>query len=195
MTKGLIQLCYRKIIDAHSQKIWDKYVFDDTYMEFFMQAQTYNQEGKYRTFQEISENIPAAQNLTYLVSTAAFNYIRQLKDIVPDIANIYGKLYLPFNRFKFEIIQSDVKDKASHMVAIYFYSEPLTWIDTLDGKLLIAYGDQREAINLGEEVETELIALQPFLNISSVIFPAAKPVLKAESESLVPTAESEINLI
>ncbi|MEO6685945.1 MAG: hypothetical protein ABIN24_08265 [Dyadobacter sp.] len=187
MTKSLIQLCYRKIIDAESQKIWDKYVFEDTYMEFFMQAQTYNQEGKYRTFQEISENVPAAQNLTYLVSTAAFNYIKQLKDIIPDIASVYGKLCLPFNRFKFEIIQSDVKDKASHKLAIYFYSEPLTWIDTLDGKLLIAYGDKRQAINLGEEVETEMIAFQPFLSISSVIFPAAKPVLKIESESFVST--------
>lgn len=195
MTKGLIQLCYRKIIDADSQKVWDKYVFEDTYMEFFMQAQKYNQEGKYRTFQEISENVPAAKNLTYLVSTAAFNYIRQLKDIVPDIANVYGKLCLPFNRFKFEIIHSDVKDKASHKVAIYFYSEPLTWIDTLDGKLLIAYGDKREAINLGEEVETEMITFQPFLNISCVIFPAVKPVLKPKSESFESTAESEINLI
>ncbi|MBE9466463.1 hypothetical protein ACFP1I_24130 [Dyadobacter subterraneus] len=193
MTKGLIQLCYRKIIDADSQKIWDKYVFDDTYMEFFMQAQTYNQEGKYRTFQEISENVPAAKNLTYLVSTAAFNYIRQLKDVVPDIVNVYGKLCLPFNRFKFEIIDSDVKDKAGHKVAIYFYSDPLTWIDTLDGKLLIAYGDKREAINRGEEVETEMIALQPFLNISSVIFPAAKPVLIPNGEFLTSTAESEIN--
>lgn len=195
MTKGLIQLCYRKIIDADSQKIWDKYIFEDTYMEFFMQAQTFNQEGRYRTFLEISENVPAAKNLTYLVSTAAFNYIRQLKDVVPDIANVYGKLCLPFNRFKFEIIHSDVKDKASHKVAIYFYSDPLTWIDTLDGNLLIAYGDKREAINLGEEVETDMIALQPFLIISSVIFPAAEPVLKPEAESFEPIHESEINLI
>lgn len=194
MTKGLIQLCYLKIIDADSQKVWDKYVFEDTYMEFFMQAQTYNQEGKYKTFQEISENVPTAKNLTYLVSTAAFNYIKQLNNIVPDIANVYGKLCLPFNRFKFEIIDSDVKDKASHKVAIYFYSDPLTWIDTLDGKLLIAYGDKREAINLGEEVETEMIALQPFLNISSVIFPAAKPDFEIERESLILT-ESEINSI
>jgi len=169
MTKGLIKLCYRKIIDADSQKVWDQYVFDDTYMEFFMQAQTYNQEGKYRTFQEISENVPAASNLSYLVSTAAVNYIRQLKDIVPDITNVYGKLCIPFKHFKFEIIQADVKDKSSHKVAVYFYSEPITWIDTLDAKLLIAYGDQRESLHSGSEVETDLIALQPFLNISTII--------------------------
>jgi hypothetical protein len=192
MTKGLIQLCYRKIIDADSPKVWDKYVFEDTYMEFFMQAQTYNQEGKYRTFQEISENVPAASNLNYLVSTAAVNYIRQLKDVVPEIVNVYGKLCLPFKYFKFEIIHSDVKDKASHKVAIYFYSEPITWIDTLDGKLLIAYGDQRAAIDSGEEAETDMIAMQPFLNISSVMLGAPKAALKPEREYVMPTAESEI---
>ena len=193
MAKGLIQLCYRKIIDAGSQKAWDKYVFEDTYMEFFMQAQTHNRDGKFGTFREITENVQAAKNLTYLVSTAAFNYIRQLNDIVPDIANVYGKLCLPFNQFKFEIIHSDVKDKASHKVAIYFYSEPLTWIDTINGILLIAYGDQRNQIDRGEEVATEMIALQPFLNISSVILQAAKPVLKPESESCNTVTDSKIN--
>lgn len=192
MTKGLIQLCYRKIIDSDSQKVWDKFVFEDTYMEFFMQAQTYNQEGKYRTFQEILENVPAASNLSYLVSTAAINYIRQLKDVVPDIANVYGKLCLPFKRFKFEIIHSDVKDKASHKVAIYFYSEPITWIDTLDGKLLIAYGDQREAIDAGEEIETDMIAMQPYLNISSVMLGAPKPALEQETEYPLPAVKTEI---
>lgn len=191
--KGLIQLCYRKIIDADSQKAWDQYVFEDTFMEFFMQAQTYNQDGKYRTFQEITENVPAAGNLTYLVSTAAVNYLRQLNDIVPDIANVYGKLCLPFTRFRFEIIHSDVKDKKSHKVAIYFYSEPITWIDTLDGKLLIAYGDKREALHAGEEVETDMIALQPYLAISSVI--TGSPKVNSGQEYFNPVIENEENTL
>ncbi|MDQ6480308.1 hypothetical protein [Dyadobacter sp. LHD-138] len=188
MTKGLIQLCYRKIIDADAQKVWDKYVFEDTWMEFFMQAQTYNQEGQYNTFQEITENVPAASNLNYLVSTAAINYIRQLKDIVPDIVNVYGKLCLPFNRFRFEIIHADLKDKDGYKIAVYFYSEPVTWIDTLDGKLLIAYGDQRENLQSGTEVETEMIALQPYLNISSVILGSKKS--DTEKDCLLFTTES-----
>lgn len=176
MTKGLIQLCYRKIIDSNAQKEWDKFVFEDTYMEFFMQAQMYSQEGKYVTFAEITENFPAATNLEYLVSTAAINYLRQLKDIAPDIANVYGKLCLPFKQFRFEIIYSDLKEKSNHKIAIYFYSEPITWIDTIDGKLLIAYGDRREALSAGEQVETDMIALQPYLNIASLRLSVAKTV-------------------
>jgi hypothetical protein len=167
MAKGLIRLSYRKIIDASSQKIWDKYVFDDTYMEFFMQAQFYNQQNKYTTFQELLDNVPNADKLHYLTSTAAIGYIRQLNKIIPDIANNAGKLCLPFTQFTFEIIQSHVQNKEAHRVAISFYSEPLTWIDTIGNLLVIAYGDQCEGLQTGQEVQTDMIALQPYLSISS----------------------------
>lgn len=166
--KGLISLCYRKVIDATSQKAWDKYVFEDTYMEFFMKAQYFDQEGKYKTLKEILENIPNADQIHGMVSTAAFGYLRQLNDIVPEITNAHGKLCLPFKRFKFEVVHSHVHNKAEHKVAIYFYSDPLTWIDTVGNQLLIAYGDQRAVLAQGQEVETDLISLQPFLSISSI---------------------------
>lgn len=168
MAKGIIRLTYRKIIDASAQKLWDKYVFDDTYMEFFMQAQFYNQENKYSTFQELLDNVPNADRLHYQTSTAAIGYIRQLNGLIPDIANTSGKLCLPFTQFKFEIIQSNVQNKEAHKVAILFYSDPLTWIDTLSNTLLIAYGDQRDALREGKEVETDMITLQPYLSISSI---------------------------
>ena len=38
MAKKIIRLCYRKVIDATSSKPWDKYVFENTYAEFLMQA-------------------------------------------------------------------------------------------------------------------------------------------------------------
>ncbi|GAB3956506.1 hypothetical protein GCM10028805_46570 [Spirosoma harenae] len=167
MTKGIIRLCYRKIIDASSQKLWDKYVFDDTFKEFYMQAQFYNQDGKYTTFQELRDNVPGADQLQSMTSSAAIGYIRQLNGIIPDIANNAGKLCLPFSQFKFEIIHSHVQNKEAHKVAILFYSDPLTWIDTIDKQLLITYGDQREALQAGNEVETDLISLQPYLSISS----------------------------
>lgn len=166
MPKGIIRLSYRKIIDASSQKVWDKYVFEDTYQEFYMQSQFYNQENKYSTFQELLENVPNADRLHYLTSTAAIGYIRQLNQIIPDIANHAGKLCLPFTQFKFEIVHSHVREKEAHKVAIYFYSDPLTWLDTVDKSLLIAYGNQRELLQAGKEVETDMIVMQPYLTIS-----------------------------
>jgi hypothetical protein len=164
--KGIIQLSYRKIIDTSSQKLWDKYVFDDTYQELYMQSQFYNQEGKYSTFKELVANVPSAEKLHYLTSTAAIGYIRQLNGVVPDIANSWGKLCLPFTQFKFEIVYSHLQNKDLHKVAIIFFSEPLTWIDTIDNQLLIAYGDQREALQSGKQIETDMIAMQPYFSIS-----------------------------
>ncbi|GAB4017649.1 hypothetical protein GCM10028808_49660 [Spirosoma migulaei] len=171
MIKGLIRLSYRKIIDVTSHKPWDKFVFEDTYLEFYMQAQFYNQENKYSTFQELLDNVPNADRLHHLTSGAAIGYIRQLNKLIPDMANSSGKLCLPFTQFKFEIIQSHVQNKNAHKIAIIFYSEPLTWIDTFSDRLLIAYGDQLDALQAGNEVETDLIALQPYLSISSLQLP------------------------
>ncbi|MBD2703174.1 hypothetical protein IC229_21185 [Spirosoma sp. BT702] len=163
----IIHLSYRKIIDSSSQKLWDKYVFEDTYMEFYMQAQYYNQENKYATFQELLDNVPNADRLHQQTSMAAIGYIRQLNNIVPDIVNQSGKLCLPFTQFKFDIIHSHVSDKQAHKVAITFYSEPLTWIDTVGNTLLIAYGDRQSTLQNGETVDTDMITLQPYLSIAS----------------------------
>ncbi|MFN8344874.1 MAG: hypothetical protein U0X91_07720 [Spirosomataceae bacterium] len=166
--KGLTSLCYRKVIDASSQKAWDKFVFDDTHLEFYMRSQHFDPEGRYQTLPELLANVPNAHQIHGMVSTAAIGYLRQLNDIVPDITNVHGKLCLPFKHFKFEIVHSHVHNKAEHKIAVYFYSDPLTWIDTVGNQLLIAYGDQREAFTKGEAVETDLIALQPFVSIASL---------------------------
>lgn len=132
-----------------------------------MQAQSYNPNNTYHTFQEIVQHVAHADRLHYLTSRAAVGYIRQLNQQIPDILNTLGKRCLPFTKFTFEIIQSDLHHQDAHKVAIHFYSDPITWLDSFQNTLLIAYGDQREAIFAGNEVETDLIELQPYLSIST----------------------------
>ncbi|MDB5242711.1 MAG: hypothetical protein JWP57_3336 [Spirosoma sp.] len=172
MAKGLVQLSYCKIIDSSSSTPWEKVVFDETYQEFFMQAQLYNQENKYQTFQELLDNVDKAERLHYLTSRAALGYLKQLNQTIPNVVNAFRQVCLPFTQFKFEILASNVTRKETHKIAIYFYSNPLTWIDTIDGQLLVAYGDQRAALQAGEQVNTDLIALQPYLSIWSYQFDA-----------------------
>ena len=167
MVKGLARLSYCKIIDISSQKNWDKAVFEETYQEFFIQAQQYDQSNTYQTLQDLLDNVPKAEQLHYLTSRVAMGYLNQLNQVMPDVVNAFNKPCLPFTQFKFEILSSHVKQKEAHKIAIYFYSDPLTWLDTIDNKLLIAYGDQREALRSGSEVSTDLVALQPYLSIWS----------------------------
>ncbi len=166
MVKGLIRLSFCKIIDASSPNHWDRAVFEDTYQEFFMQAQLYNQGDKYQTFQELLANVPNADQLHYLTSRVAMGYLKQLNQVIPDVVNASGRPFIPFTQFKFEILASHVQKKEDHKIAIFFYSDLLTWLDTVH-QLLVSYGDHREALQAGQEVSTDLIAQQTNLNIWS----------------------------
>lgn len=159
-----LTLCYRKIIDVTSQKPWDKLVFEDSYREFRMQAAYFNQENKYRTFGEILYFVPAAERLHFLVSGAVRGYVQQLNNVVPDVVNNIGKYFLKFDKFQFEIINSDIADKNKHQVAISFYTDPLVWHATIGDYILIAEPPQGES----EEIITQLFRLQPYLTIHSL---------------------------
>jgi len=163
MPDRTITLCYRKIIDSSAVKPWEKMVFEDTYAEFRLQAQYYNQEQKYRSYGELLQHVPGADKLPFLVSAAMRGYLQQLKDIVPDIVDNLGRHFLPFSKFQFELINSDLLDKARHQIGINFYSEPLRWHDTLGAYLLVSLQPQ-----VASDVLTHLVALQPYLAIYSL---------------------------
>ncbi len=160
----VIRFWYRKIIDASSLKAWERLVYEDSYIEFKMQAQRFNEGNKYNTFGEILQNNNAAEQLHFLTSGAIIPYIKHLDEKIPDVMNVLGKHFLPFKNFRFEIINSDIKDISKHSVAINFFSEPVTWHISLGDKMIISIND--EPTN-GEWL-TETLALPPFLSIYSV---------------------------
>jgi hypothetical protein len=166
MENATIRLLYRKIINAQSQDPWEKLVIEDTYKEFLMQAQTFNPDKKYNTFGELLRNVPGAERLHFLVSPSIVGYLRQLNGKMPNITNVIGKRFVPFKSYRFEIINSDIRDVSKHQVAINFISEPLTWYDTVGDLLLVAVDSGK--INEQEEVVTEMFAMQPFLSIYSL---------------------------
>lgn len=164
MSKGIISLCYRKIIDATSLKEWDKLVFESTYAEFLLQSQFYDQDRKYKSFAELLNRVPAAEKLHFLVSAAVTGYMQQLNGIVPDLLNNLGKHFLRFREYRFEIVNSDVKNKMMHQVSILFFSEPLIWHDSVGEFMLISPAEEVK----DDSVKTDLLRVQPFLGIYSI---------------------------
>ena len=165
MKKRIIRFCYRKIIDASSEKAWDKLVFESSYKEFMMQSQFYNQEKKYNSFAEMLINVPASEKLHFLVSSSVIGYLQQLNGIVPDVPDNLGGHFLKFKNFRFEIINSDVKDRSAHKIAINFFSDPMIWHDSLDNYLLVSAADGEKTV---DGLLTNLLQLQPFLSIYSL---------------------------
>lgn len=166
MSKRIIRLVYRKIIDATAQNVWEKYVFDATYAEFLMQSQLYNTEKRYTAFSELKNNLLNADKLHFLVSASVVPYLKQLNAKMPDILNNLGKLFVPFSDYKFEIIESDIRDKAKHRIAVEMYSDALTWIDTIDNQLLVSVHPDKE--DSDADVLTEMFVMQPYLSIHSI---------------------------
>lgn len=159
-----IQFCYRKIIDASAAKAWERLVHEDSYTEFKMQAQRFNEGNKSRTFSELLQNNSSAEQLHFLVSGAIVPYIKCLDEKIPGVQNVLGKQFLPFKNFRFEIINSDIADASKHVVAINFFSEPVIWFDSVGDKMIISLNT--EAVN-GEWL-TETLTLQPYLSIYSI---------------------------
>jgi len=171
MAKGIIRLGFQKIISNDNESLWDTFVFDDTWMEYKMQAANYNSVNKKTLFTTIVKEDPAAEKLHYAVSTAAMGYIRQLDGIIPGLLNVHDKAIIPFKNFTFHIIQSDMNEKSLHKVAIVFISEPLTLIDVFNDRYLISVGDKQQQLKEGKEVQTEMIPHTSQLSIYSFINP------------------------
>lgn len=166
LSSKIITLCYRKIIDTHSVKAWDKLVFEDSFAEFRMQAQSLDQRKQHRTFGELLQKVPGAEQLHFLVSAAIVNYLRQLNGKVPDITDNLGKLFLPFDNFQFEIINSDRADIKKHQVAINFYSHPLYWHESISDYLVLS--DAATTPVQDGSVAVHQLRLSPYVSIHTL---------------------------
>lgn len=172
MVKGIIKFSFQKIISENPVSLWDKYVWDATWMEYKMQAANYNQPTKETLFTALLHQNPNAIKLHDAVSTAAIGYMQQLQGIIPGLADAHKKTVLPFKNFKFNIIQSDMLDIKKHTVEIIFISEAVTLIGVFNNQYLIAIGDKQKEILAGDEAETILIPQTDHLSIHSFSKPS-----------------------
>lgn len=161
----IITLSYRKVITTQHDTPWEKLVFESAYQEYKLQAQYYNQGNTYFTYAELLKFSKGADKLPYLVSAAITGYLTQLNEKVPDIMNNQGKTFLVFKKFNFEILAADIRQSASFKIAINFYSELLTWVDTIGNYLVLADGTAQASEGY---LTTDLVQIQPYLNIHSL---------------------------
>jgi hypothetical protein len=167
MNKRVIILCYRKIIDIYAVKPWEKMVFDDSYMEFKMQAQNFTQGTPFTTYAELVNNLPESLKLSAMVTPSITGYVHQLNGITPDILNNVGRRFLKFDRFQLEIINSNINDVNKHQIAVNFFSVPLLWIDTINDFLLVTDQLSKPETN-DAEIITQLVQLPSYVNIHSM---------------------------
>src|SRR5260221_2048020 len=119
MTKKMIRLAYKQVIDASAQSDFEKKIFNDTYSELLMQEQVYNREKKFTTVAEMILANPKANSLHYKVGFAIGLYVNELNKKIPGLTDSLGNA-VSFDIFKTDIIHSDLTNKANHKIALTY---------------------------------------------------------------------------
>lgn len=171
MTKAVIKLTYKQVIDASSTGDFEKNVLLASYQEFLHKSQAYNPGNKLKTFSEMKNNDGRAKLLHYKLSFVIGYFIETLKNKIPVITDTLGNS-VNFEVPKFELIESDVTSMAAHKVAINYITTGLTLLNTIGEYLVLTTGN-------GEETFT--IKMQDGLAITSYQQVEAKPVMSGHS--------------
>jgi hypothetical protein len=159
--KSKIQLAYRLVIDSNSTFVWDKYVFEDTYQEYLLQHQQFNnKENPKNTFRELLTENEKATQLHYLVGIAAQNYVQQLNGNFYRVTDILGNNFFPFTNYRLDIINTDITDINKHKIGITFYSPLLTYLGMVDNHFLLSKNTDDN-----NEFDTFMIAAQANLSV------------------------------
>lgn len=164
MLYPVIKLVYKQVIDAEYATDFERDVFEDSYQEFLMQAQAYNQENKWHTFQQMAANNPKANSLHYKVGFSVGLYIQQLNYIIPGLKDILGETPLKFNTCRFNIIESDISNKARHKIALLYTTGMLTYFGQVANNLWLSENEQPDT---AAETETFLLPFVPGLSVCS----------------------------
>ncbi|MFS4472367.1 hypothetical protein [Chryseobacterium sp. T20] len=134
-----IKLAFRIVIDQSSEMIWDRYVFDDTYFEYKIQHQVFDEkENPVKNYWELLQKNPNAKQIPFLLSGAASNYVAQLGGVVRSLPDVLGNTFFPFENFKLDLISSHLEDPSKHKIGLTFFSPELLLIDIIDGKYLLS---------------------------------------------------------
>lgn len=162
MSHTKIKLAFRVVIDHTATQPWDRYIFEDTYREYLMQHQLFNDKANPKnTFRELLSENPKAQQLHFLTGMAAESYVAQLKGSFYRVADVLGTTYFPFTTYRLDIVNTDITDMTRHKVGITFYSPAFVYLGTINNCYLVG-----KEPNQGQEgLETLMFPMQPQLAI------------------------------
>lgn len=156
-----IRLAVRTVIDSNSQNPWDRYIFEDTYREYLMQQQLYNDKDNTKnTFRELLSENPKAEQLHFLTGMAAENYVGQLKGSFYRVTDVLGSTFFPFSGYRLDIINTDITDMSRHKVGITLFSPLLTYLGMVNNCYLVSLNTDDATGH-----ETIMFAVQPQLAI------------------------------
>ena len=158
--KAKIKLAFRIVIDKNSDMTWDKYIFEDTYFEYKIQHQVFDdKENPVKNYWELLAKNPHAEKIPFLLSSAVANYVSQLNGKIKSLPDVLGNTFFPIESFKLDLISSNLEDSSKHKIGLTFYTPELVLLDIIDNKYLLSK-------NIDRGFETFMFAFHPQVAIS-----------------------------
>jgi hypothetical protein len=137
-----VQFAFRIVIDAETTSIWEKYVFEATYKEYYLQEQLFQDEiDKVETFIELKRKNEKVVQLNHLVGIAAIPYIEQLNGNLYQIKDKLNKTHLQFVNFELDIVNSSSTDYLKYKIGITFFTKQYPYFGEVNNSYLIALED------------------------------------------------------
>lgn len=134
-----IKLAFRIVIDHDSSLAWDRYVFEDTYFEYKVQHQLFDdRENPVQNFWELLSKNPQAAKIPSLLSPSIAGYVAQLNGEIKSLPDVLGNTFFPVESFKPDLISSHTEDPSRHKIGITFYTPELLLIDIIEQAYLLS---------------------------------------------------------
>jgi len=160
MKKNIVQFCYCQLIDASATNAFEKDIFEDSYNEFQLQSQAYNNSGSIARFDEMVQNNPKANSLHYKVGFAVGLYIQKLKGAIPGLVDECNNPVF-FTRHEFKIIESQTDNRQAHIVAICYFTDAYWLLKNFGEYMVLA----PETSDENKPILTFTLKMQPHLSI------------------------------
>ncbi|MCS3532643.1 hypothetical protein [Chryseobacterium sp. JUb7] len=160
--KAKIKLAFRIVIDQNATLAWDKYVFDDTYFEYKIQHQVFDdKENPVKNYWELLAKNAHAERIPFLVSASVTHYISQLNGEIKSLPDVLGNTFFPVESFKLDLISSNIEDPSKHKIGLTFFTPQLTLVDIIDNKYLLS-----KNLNYENGLETFMFSFHPQVSIA-----------------------------
>jgi hypothetical protein len=165
MAKAIIKLAYRQVINASSAGVTEQRIWNDSYNEFLLKIQSYNQENKLTRFSDIVARDGRANSLHYKISFAVLQHLGSFKNKIPGLYDAAGRNSLSFEIPEFKLLESDTEDKSQHAVAVIYLTGELTLLESFGEYLVLTNADV--TMKKEEEIETFVLQMRPGLSVCS----------------------------
>jgi hypothetical protein len=168
LENGIIQLSYCQFINARHSGSFEKAVREHSYEEFLLKSQAYNPGGRFRKFTEMVAADGRANSLHYKTSFVIDPWIGLLKNKIPRFSDHAGKP-IPFDTYRFELIESDLDHFELHEVTIHYITPPFIWLATIGDSMVLSKADSsRDSDGF---VSCLTISMEPGLSILKIKYP------------------------